>query len=165
MKPRKEVRKVSARQLAKHPELLRGNSTIVRSSSPGPRKPKSLTPIKRSRIKPKPRKPSEFARIYGSRERVRFIKSLPCCLCCGIALSDFAPDAGNSSDNAHTGERSGMGRKADFDTIVPMCRLHHRRFDTYDPPFNIEECREAIQALGPKIEQLWVLHRANWSGR
>lgn len=75
---------------------------------------KRKAPIKRSAIKRKPRKPSEYARIYGSRERVAWIKSLPCMEC-----------GGTPCENAHI-TTGGMGRKAGADTIVPLCPKHHR---------------------------------------
>lgn len=69
---------------------------------------------KRRRSKRKPRPASEFRRIYGSRERVKRIKALPCHVC-GLY---------GSTENAHT-ENGGTGRKADWDTIVNLCVTHH----------------------------------------
>lgn len=62
----------------------------------------------------KKRSAAEFARIYGSRDRVERIKRLPCHVC-GLY----------PSENAHT-ENGGMGRKAGWQTIVNICRTHHR---------------------------------------
>jgi hypothetical protein len=70
----------------------------------------------RKPIKPKKRKPSEFARIYGSRERVQAIKALRCEACWKYR---------GPSENAHI-KTGGTGRKADFAFIVPLCRGHHR---------------------------------------
>ena len=64
--------------------------------------------MKRTAIKHKARKPSEFARIYGSRERVGAIKALRCYAC-----------GKESAENAHTGS-GGMGRKAGWETIVNL---------------------------------------------
>jgi hypothetical protein len=62
------------------------------------------------------RRQSEFARTYGSKARVAFVKSLPCVVRhCG----DWR------IENAHT-ETGGMGRKADASTIAPICQRHHR---------------------------------------
>lgn len=143
VKPRKPLPKISAKRLAADPSLGRRSSTIAPSRKP---------------VKPRnaKRRESEFARCYFSKERVAFVKSLPCVVCTGIT-GGLSVGHG-ASDNAHTGERSGMGRKAGYETIVPMCRPHHERFDRYGEPFNIEECREAIQALAPKIESLWRSH-------
>lgn len=52
----------------------------------------------------------EFARIYGSKDRVLFVKGLKCC-CCGRT---------GWTENAHI-ENGGMGRKADYTKIIPLC--------------------------------------------
>lgn len=81
------------------------------------------TPLKRkTRLKAKARKPSkakgrsniEFQRIYGSKQRVEFVKSLPCCIC-----------AKKPSENAHI-KSGGMGRKADYRHIIPLCKTCHQ---------------------------------------
>lgn len=84
------------------------------------------TPLKRkaklkAKAKPKAKKRtvSDFARVYGSKARVEFVKGLPCVAC-------------NSGpcDNAHI-KSGGMGRKADYTDIVPLCHnchlLQHQR--------------------------------------
>lgn len=166
MKPPKRIASASKKWLAANPDLaragrtVRSSSPILRSSSPS----KGSTPRRKAKpraVNPKRRK-SEFARTYFSKARVAFVKSLPCVVCTGIT-SGLSVGHG-ASDNAHTGERSGMSRKAGYDTIVPMCRSHHERFDRYGEPFNLEECREAIQALAPKIEALWAAHLARVGG-
>jgi hypothetical protein len=74
------------------------------------------TPIKRVN---KARKAKEFRRTYGSKDRVEFVKALPCSVLGCLATP---------SDNAHiTGD--GAGRKADADTCIPLCRAHHDEFD------------------------------------
>lgn len=60
------------------------------------------------------RRSKAFARCYGSEARVLWMSRQPCCVC-GYPVSE----------NVHT-RGGGMGRKADADTIVPMCRDHHR---------------------------------------
>lgn len=72
------------------------------------------SPMKRGgRIKPvnRKRRQSEFARCYHSRERVAFVKALPCLVC-----------RRGPCDNAHI-ETGGMGRKADYTKIVPLCSM------------------------------------------
>jgi hypothetical protein len=72
------------------------------------------------RPKAKKRKPSEFARIYGSKARVEWIKGLPC------AVNTYGNAAcGDQSENAHTAS-GGTGRKAGHETIAPLCHYHHR---------------------------------------
>lgn len=83
------------------------------------RKPikRSGSPIKRSgrprKSNPKRRR-SEFARCYHSKERVEFVKSLPCAAC-GVQ---------GYSENAHVLGNGGMSRKADYTTIAPLCGVH-----------------------------------------
>lgn len=70
------------------------------------------TPMKRGgRIKPTnpKRRKSAFARAYHSPAFVRFTKASPCAAC-----------GGGPCDAAHT-ENGGAGRKADWDTIIPLC--------------------------------------------
>ena len=80
------------------------------------------TPLKRKtklqarkRIKPKGRSNVEFQRVYGSKRRVEFVKSLPCMVC-----------AGKPCENAHI-KSGGMGRKADYRQIIPLCKVCHRK--------------------------------------
>lgn len=61
------------------------------------------------------RRASEFARCYHSKERVEFVKSLPCVAC----------GRGGLSENAHI-ETGGMGRKSGFEKIVPLCGYRDR---------------------------------------
>lgn len=78
------------------------------------------TPLKRktglvAKKKPKAKKRTEndYARIYGSRERVAWVQAQPCIACNRIP-----------SENAHT-RSGGTGRKADYTQIVPLCRPCH----------------------------------------
>ena len=74
------------------------------------------------RIKPKKRRSGEFYRIYGGKDRRRWVGQLPC-VCCGAEGTEDRPNA-----NHHT-ENGGQGRKADYHTIVSLCHtchhLHH----------------------------------------
>lgn len=92
----------------------------------------------------KPRKPSEFARIYGSRARVKWVKSLACCYC----------KASAPSHNAHT-ETGGMGYKADANTIAPLCAHCHRAYDEYRPPFHTVYVREFVKGAASMVDELW----------
>jgi hypothetical protein len=56
----------------------------------------------------------EWARIYGSRERVEWVKAQPC------VVDGYGP-----SENAHT-ENEGMSRKGHYTTIIPLCGSCHR---------------------------------------
>lgn len=70
-------------------------------------------------IKPKKRKASEYRRIYGSRARVKAMKALGC----AVSHCRLGP-----VHNAHL-TNGGTGRKADWDTIVPLCASHHMQLD------------------------------------
>lgn len=82
---------------------------------------RSSKPIKRSRVRPRnaKRRTSEWARAYGSKARVQWVKSQPCILC-----------GERPSENAHI-RTGGMGRKADACLIVPLCRTHHEGFHRF----------------------------------
>lgn len=70
----------------------------------------------RLRTKNPDRRRREFARCYGSPERVAFVQARPC----------VVPRCGASPcENAHVGT-GGAGRKADADRVVPLCPAHHR---------------------------------------
>lgn len=72
-------------------------------------------PMKRGgRIKPKKRSADEFKRVYGSAERVAWIKTLPCVGC------------RNTSHDGHHIAGDGIGRKEHHSLIVPVCRTCHQ---------------------------------------
>jgi hypothetical protein len=90
-----------------------------------------------------PRKASEFLRIYGTKERVEWVKSLP------SIVSGRTPCV-----NAHT-STGGMGRKADYTTIVPLTHeeheeLHRKGQRTFEAKYRVD-LREAAQ----HIERYW----------
>jgi hypothetical protein len=95
--------------------MLRQRKPLKRGK-PLPRATKPLGRSQRVKATNPRRKRSEFARCYGSRARVAFVKALPCVVrnCAQVTRSD----------NAHVGN-GGMGRKADARHIVPICRWHH----------------------------------------
>lgn len=117
MKTRRPIRSISDKQAAKRPELVRAGRTVAASSIPEKkktrRKRKSWIKNHNRRIARKPRKPSEFARIYGSRERVRWVKAQP------SVASGKRPCV-----NAHT-VTGGTQYKAGFETIVPLTHYEH----------------------------------------
>lgn len=89
------------------------------------------------------RKRADFLRIYGSKERVEWVKSLP-----SIA-SGRTPCV-----NAHTAT-GGMGRKADYTTIVPLTHeeheeLHRKGQRTFEAKYGVDLREAAIH-----IERRW----------
>jgi hypothetical protein len=76
------------------------------------------------------RQAKEFARSYGSDERVEWFKALGCCIC-----------GKRPSENAHS-RGGGAGRKADAHYILPLCRSHHRELhqegiETFEASYSI----------------------------
>lgn len=112
------------------------------------------------RIRPKKRTPSEFARIYGSRARAKWVKSLPCAACAVVGYSE----------NAHT-VNGGKSRKADHTTIIPLCGPRpdkaidgvtdvwyigcHRRFDRRLGVFADPEFRAQLTAEAENVARRW----------
>jgi hypothetical protein len=70
------------------------------------------------RIKPRnaKRRTSEFARCYRSKSYLRHIHAMPC-YACGLY---------GETDAAH-GETGGMGYKAGWETLLPLCRRCHTK--------------------------------------
>lgn len=80
--------------------------------------PRPSKPIGRTKpVKKKARPASETKRIYGSKQRVAWVKSRPCLVANGACEGLI--------ENAHT-TTGGMGRKADACHVVPLCAGHHR---------------------------------------
>ena len=73
-----------------------------------------MTPSRIPRSNPA-RKAREWARAYGSKERVAFVQSLPCVVL-GCTRGPI--------ENMHI-RGDGAGRKADAKYIVPACSYHH----------------------------------------
>lgn len=82
---------------------------------------KRARPLRRSATlgRNRQRQRSEFERCYGSRERVRLIQALPCAGC-----------GQGPSQNAHI-RSGGMGRKAGWQHVVPLCASCHRLRDQH----------------------------------
>jgi len=103
--------------------------------------PRSETPIKKVNRK---RRVSEFARAYGSKERVAWIQAQSCVIC--------GWDGG--CENAHVPSRSGAGRKGDCAKIIPLCGAHPgkpgqaiiTRGDGYDIG-----CHASLHKLGKRL--------------
>lgn len=111
-------------------------------------------PVKKVNVK---RKRAAFAHAYHSKERVRFVKSLPCTACAALSAL-FAIGTAGASDNAHTESGEGKGLKAHYTTIIPLCRGHHTRYDEYRTPFDRQEVRDAMKGFASKVEQAWQAH-------
>lgn len=110
-------------------------------------KPKHAKGVKR--VNPE-RKAREFERTYLSKERVEFVKGLPC----------IVPHCRRRpSDNAHI-TPDGMARKGHYTTIVPACRMHHTRLDTHpDGREGFEgEMYVDLEALAADTEKHWLAH-------
>ncbi len=82
---------------------------------PPAKPPKAKKAVKRVNVK---RRKSEFARCYGSRQRVAFVKSLPCAVNLGCSHWGI--------ENVHI-ETGGVSRKSSDDKILPLCEVHHRQ--------------------------------------
>jgi hypothetical protein len=79
------------------------------------------------RIRPKPRSPKEFARIYRGPEFVFFCKAVLLCATCGEERPDFAHRPNGTA---------GTGRKGDAEGGVPLCRrCHDHQHDLGWPAF------------------------------
>jgi hypothetical protein len=89
------------------------------------------------------RRDREFQRCYGSAERVAFVQGLSCVGC-----------GRTPCENAHS-VTGGMGRKADAETIAPLCHDCHTRYDQHRTPFDVEACRELVRAAAARVEALW----------
>ena len=77
------------------------------------------TPLKRgTRLKPRnaKRRASEFERCYRSKAYLRHIHAMPC----------YACGKHGETDAAH-GETGGMGYKAGWETLLPLCRRCHTK--------------------------------------
>lgn len=106
---------------------------------------KRSTPLRRSGpIKKRRRESGAFRRIYGSKARVQWIKSLPCACGCGET----------PCENAHT-VTGGMGRKADAHTIAPLRPACHRRYDQHKPPFDQDDVRDRVKSVAAQLAARW----------
>ncbi len=102
------------------------------------------------------RRVSEFARAYGSRARVQFVKQYAC-------LVGDAYCIGEPIDNAHT-IGGGMGRKADATTIVPLCRYHHRELHRHGVGTFVAVHRIEFAAAAARVERDWQKFQLSAAG-
>ncbi len=109
--------------------------------------------IKRTAIKRKKRSPSSFARIYGSKARVAWVKRQRCLI-----------DSWRCEDpieNAHV-SNGGIGRKADARHIVPLCKFHHR-FLHEKGRYVFEDMYEInLDGKAAQTEAAWEAFLAGW---
>lgn len=115
--------------------------------------------IRRTPIKRKGRSASEYARIYGSPSRVKFVKSLPCCACGVVGWSV----------NAHLtpiGEK-GTGYKGHHRFIAPLCnrrgwfwpiRSCHILYDDYPSEFQVSYPDFDPEKASAETQRLWLEH-------
>lgn len=92
------------------------------------------------------RREAERARAYGPRARRDWLTSQPC-LVCGTT----------PTEQAHT-VSGGMGRKADADTIVPLCHAHHAEQHahgaaTFEARYSVD-----LAAAAADTERRWLAH-------
>lgn len=62
------------------------------------------------------RREKNHERAYGGEERVRWVKDMEC----------LVPSCSLPAENAHLPGAGGMGYKGDADTVVNLCKKHHR---------------------------------------
>lgn len=97
--------------------------------------------------RPRPRNPEHqaksFARQYGSLDRVRWVKTLPCAACCVEGWSE----------NAHLLGNDGARRRGPYDTIGPLCG---NRFTTVGCHTLYDEHEEQFDAMYPTFDPVAV---------
>lgn len=89
---------------------------------------------KRKPIKKKSRSKSEFARIYGSKQRVAWVKLQPCIVATSQCIGGI---------EGHHIKTLGTGIKAGYRFVVPLCFGHHRRLhvmgrETFEDRYDID---------------------------
>lgn len=101
------------------------------------------------------RSAEDFNRIYGSKERAEWVKTLPCF---AISLAARGFNVGPCSGeivNMHTAT-GGMSYKAGFETIAPGCDGHHKKFGNYDPPFDTKTVRNMVKDVAARTQANWI---------
>ena len=74
------------------------------------------------------------------------MRGLPCLICRRVP-----------SENAHTAN-GGMGRKADCDTIAPLCHVCHIAYDEHTYPCDDALIRQYIAKGAAITESAWQAH-------
>lgn len=124
---------------------------------PKPREKAKRKPVKRVNRK---RKASEFARCYGSDERVQWV-SEQWCVVRRTGVHNYLCATSSKRHNAHI-ETGGAGRKADADKIVPLCPYHHRMLDETLGRTAFERMYKiSLMELAAETERLWQLSQAS----
>lgn len=95
------------------------------------------------------RRASEFARCYGSKERVEWVKEQRCAV--GFCSSP--------AENVHI-EGDGASRKAGYELIVPLCHTHHLKLHAYGRGTFEEGYGLDLAALAAETQQRWEAHCA-----
>lgn len=95
---------------------------------------------------------AEFSRIYGSEERVLFVKTLPCCACGRFPSHD------HPSENHHT-ENGGLSRKAGYLSIVPLCAPCHRLIHQIGKKSFVARYGVSFPAAAIFTQAAWARHQ------
>ena len=101
-------------------------------------------------IRAKKRSAAETQRVYGSDERISWLKQQPCVVMgCGRGPCEVA----------HT-ENGGVGRKADACHTIPLCPTHHREshvvgVQTFSRLHHLD-----LTALAAHTERQWQRHQS-----
>ena len=106
-------------------------------------------PIKRrTRLAPRnaTRRTKEWARAYGSTQRVEWIAARPCSVC-GCPR--------RPCENAHT-VTGGTGRKADASTVIPLCSYHHAELHQVGAHTFEVQHRLPLRWTAEQTEEAWA---------
>lgn len=110
---------------------------------PGPKRKKRVNPFNAKR------RAENFARAYGSEERLFYVSA---CLACVVPSCTW----NGYNDNAHV-ETGGTGRKADADKVVSACNRHHREMhrgqETFELTYGVD-----LQQCAAETQERWTLY-------
>lgn len=103
----------------------------------------------------------EWKRVYGSHERVQWVKSRPCDVC------GKKPTWRYPSDNAHV-TNGGMGRKADARWIISACTgpggCHHEMDHGIGKRALERKFDKNLKELARKVDREWQEHQDALAG-
>lgn len=153
IRPAPKPAKREQRPRAHNSTLPRPSKSLRRSKQGEGRagaEPHRNSPTRKSPPKKRPKSAEKFAYQYGSAARVEWVKSQPC-----VAASRFGKCDGEIQ-NAHTAS-AGMGLKAHFTTIAPMCQKHHREFDERRGTLGNPDIRHLIRGTAEATAMGWEL--------